>query len=223
MDPAADIEQDQKIRLDEIRFLHNICANLSSEDEKSRMRRAMVVMLYSHFEGFTEFTLEVYRRFVDQSKLKCCEVQPALATAALRDLFKAFQNPEGGRSYLPKELMDARELRPLAIQRAFVADAWVFGQRRATIPDGYVDTESNLKPIVLRKNLFRLGLPHDLFDGLEDSINKLLHYRNNIAHGKRDLAIDETDYDKLFIAVSEIMDELRRSILKAISTQAFRL
>jgi len=223
MDPAADIEQDQRIRLDEIRFLHIICANLSSEDDKSRMRRAMVVMLYSHFEGFAKFTLEVYRRFVDQSKLKCCEVQPALATAVLRDLFKAFQNPDGGRSFLPKELMDARELRPLAIQRTFVENAWAFGQRLAAIPDGYVDTESNLKPVVLRKNLFRLGLPHDLFDGFEGSINKLLHYRNSIAHGKRDLAIDETDYDKLFIAVSEIMDELRRSILKAISTSAFLL
>ena len=98
MDPAAEIEEDQRIRLDEIRFLHNICADLTSEREKSRMRRAMVVMLYSHFEGFTQFTLEVYRRFVDESKLKCCEVQPALATAALKDLFKAFQNPEGGRS-----------------------------------------------------------------------------------------------------------------------------
>ena len=102
-------------------------------------------------------------------------------------------------------------------------NAWVFGQRFAAIPQGYVDTESNLKPIVLRKNLFRLGLPHDLFDGFENSINKLLKYRNDIAHGKRDVVINETDYDKLFAIVSEIMDELRRSILKAISTRAFRL
>jgi hypothetical protein len=223
MDPATELEDEQRIRLEEIHFLQNICAALPSEDQQNRMRRAMVVMLYSHFEGFAKFTFELYRRTVDDQNLKCCEVKPALATAALKDLFKAFRNPDQGSSLLPKVLQDLGELRPLAIERAFVEQAWDFGQRIASIPDTFVDTESNLKPIVLRKNLYRLGLPHDLFEELEGSIHKLLNYRNSIAHGARLSGLDETEYKELFDTVVRIMDELKKAILAAITGEAFRL
>jgi hypothetical protein len=222
MDPAAELEEEQRIRLVEIAFLENICTALPTEDEKDRMRRAMVVMLYSHFEGFAKFTLELYRRAVELCGLKCCDVQPALATSALRDLFKAFRSPDQAQNLLPTVLLSSNELRPLAVERAFIEKAWDFGQRTVSLPDDFVDTESNLKPIVLRKNLFRLGLPHDLFDEVEGSVHKLLNFRNAIAHGSRLSGIDEPDYNELRAAVLRIMQELKRAILDAITSEAFR-
>src|SRR5664280_1185476 len=163
MDPAAEIEEEQRIRMSEIVFLENICTQLPV-DEQNRFRRAMVVILYAHFEGFAKFSFELYRRSIEGSNLKCCEVQPSLATGALRDLFKAFRNPDTGLNLLPPAMRSAVELRPLAIERAFAEKAWDFGQRTAVVPDNFIDMESNLKPAVMRKNLYRLGLPHDLFD-----------------------------------------------------------
>jgi hypothetical protein len=223
MDPAAELEDEQRIRLQEIAFLENVCASLTADADKDRMRRSMIVMLYSHFEGFAKFALELYRRVVDERELKCCEVQPALATTTLRDLFKAFRSPDQAPNLLPKVLQALTELRPLAIERAFIEQAWDFGQRIVSLPEDFVDTESNLKPIVLRKNLFRLGLPHDLFDDIEGSIHKLLNYRNTIAHGSRLSGIDEVEYVELRAAVLRIMEELKKAILAAIAAEAFRI
>lgn len=223
MDPAVELEEDQSKRLEEIRFLQNICAALPDEMEQNRMRRAMVVMLYAHFEGFAKLALEVYRRTIDEQGLKCCEVQPALATAALNDLFKAFRNPEQGLGLLPGPIKGFPELRAFAIERAFVEKAWEFGQQVVSIPDKFVDTESNLKPVVLRKNLYRLGLAHDLFDNMDASISKLLNYRHRIAHGGFPGGLDELEYTELSSAVMLIMDELRKTILQAITSEAFRL
>ncbi len=223
VDAATELEEEQRIRMEEIHFLQNICAALPDEQQQNRMRRAMVVMLYSHFEGYAQFTFEVYRRAIENSQSKCCEVHPSLATAALNDIFKAIRNPDKGVNLLPDAMRTLGELRPLAIERAFVEKAWDFGQRIATVPEEFVDMESNLKPIVLRKNLYRLGLPHDLFDELEGSINKLLNYRNNIAHGSKTSGVDEVEYNELLQAVIRIMDELKKTILTAITTEAFRL
>jgi len=223
MNADVELEEEQRIRTEEIHFLQNVCTSLQDEGERDRMRRSLVVMLYSHFEGFAKFTFEIYRRAIDTAGLKCCEVQPALASSALRDLFKAFRTTDSAQNFLPRALQGLSDLRPLAIERAFVEKAWDFGQRTAAIPDDFIDLESNLKPVVLRKNLFRLGLPHDLFDSLEGSIHKLLNYRNNIAHGSYLAGISEPVYIELRDAVFRIMDELRVTILASISAQSFRL
>ncbi len=222
MDPAAELEGEQKVRVEEIVFLQNICNGLQSNDQKDRMRRSMVVMLYSHFEGFAKFALELYRRNVDERGLKCREVQPVLATCALKDLFKAVRGGDQGKTFLPKTLQLVQELRPIAVERAFVENAWDFGERTASIPEDFVDTESNLKPVVLQKNLFRLGLPHDLFDSIEGNIHRLLNYRNKIAHGGSHIGVDEADYNELYNTVIQVMDELKRTILSSIANQAFR-
>lgn len=222
MDAAAEFEEEQRIRMEEIHFLQNICSGLPDESAQNQMRRTMVVMLYSHFEGFAKFAFELYRRAVENSNLKCCDVQPALATAALKDIFKAFRNPDGAQNFLPKGLKDLTDLKTLAIESAFVENAWEFGQRPISLRGNFVDTESNLKPIVLRKNLYRLGLPHDLFDEFSGSVDKLLKYRNAIAHGSFLKGIDEAVYNELYEMVKHVMNGLKDTILDAIKREAFR-
>jgi hypothetical protein len=223
MDAATELEEEQRLRTKEIYFLQNVCSGLRTDEDKDQMRRAMVVMLYSHFEGFAKFGFEVYRRAVESSNAKCTEVQSALACGALRDLFKAIRNPDQGSALLPVALNRIYELKPMAIERAFVEKAWDFGQRTVSVPEGFIDMESNLTPTVLRKNLYRLGLPHALFDQLGTSINKLLQFRNDIAHGARVGGITEVDYTQLQVAVFRMMDELKATLVSSIEKKAFLL
>ena len=46
------LEGELKWRLDEIHFLHNQQNHISNEKDQNCYRKALVVMLYSHFEGF---------------------------------------------------------------------------------------------------------------------------------------------------------------------------
>ena len=52
--------------------------------------------------------------------------------------------------------------------------------------------------MILRKNLYRLGLPHDLFETFQGEVYRLLGYRNQIAHGELQSGIERQTYDPNF-------------------------
>src|SRR5437868_3879478 len=87
----------------------------------------------------------------------------------------------------------------------------------AEIPvDVVVDTEANLKPSIIRKILYRLGLPYDAFNEHEGKIHKLLNFRNTIAHGAGKDGIDEKTYQEIQSATIEIMSALIKIITSAL-------
>ena len=93
--------------------------------------------------------------------------------------------------------------------------------RAVDIPDEIVDTESNLWPIVLKKNLFRLGFDHECLSAHDGTIHNLVNRRNNIAHGLERSGISEGDFDKLQKAVYEVMDEVMSMVMTSLSKQSF--
>lgn len=217
---ATELEEDQLIRQEELVFLENLCGTLHT-DEQDRMRRSMLLMLYAHLEGFAKLAFTVYCRHINEAGILCRDVQPELATSALRDVFRAFRNPQGAENFLPHELRNLKELRPLAIERTLVKEAFTISLRTVSLPDTYIDTESNLKPEVLRKNLYRLGLPHDMFDAHESTVGKLLGRRNNIAHGSEVAGISADAYSSMKAAVYSVMDALKMKIVESIQTRAY--
>ena len=58
-----------------------------------------------------------------------------------------------------------------------------FMNQKLHIQDSLIDTESNLWYIVLQKNLYKIGLPVDIFNDVKNDINGLVNRRNSIAHG----------------------------------------
>ena len=217
---AAELEEDQRIRQEELAFLENLCGNLS-EPEQDRMRRSMLLMLYAHFEGFAKIAFTVYCRHINEAKVRCREVQPELATTALKDVFLAVRTADNAENFLPKKLKKLGDLRFLAVERTLVKRAFTLGHRVVQIPDKYVDTESNLQPVVLRKNLYRLGLPYDMFDTHEPTVGELLGRRNGITHGADVSGVGITVYDGMKVAVYSVMDDLRLKITEAISARAY--
>jgi hypothetical protein len=79
-----------------------------------------------------------------------------------------------------------------------------------------VDPESNLKPEVIRKNLFRLGFQHDMFQAHEGTVHQLLNKRNSVAHGSTRLGIEEDEYNKLEAAVLDIMSDVVKLLFESL-------
>ena len=220
---AAQMEEDKRFRVGELVFLENICEALPEVGSQNRMRKVLLLMLYAQLEGFTKNTLEIYRRHIDESGLTCGDVRPELATSAFADVFKALQSSDKAtKNFLPVELNELKEdLRTFAIQKTLVDRAATYMRTALKIPDKHVDMESNLKPVVLKKNLFRLALPFSMFDEHDGVLNRLLNQRNRIAHGDLVAGIDESDYEDIRKAVIKIMDELSQKITDAILNRSY--
>jgi hypothetical protein len=217
---SAEIEAEQTWRYDEIRFFQNQSTNLA-DDKQDQFRRVLVLLLYAHFEGFCKFALSLYVNNVNAANIKCGEANYAIAAASLSDLFKTLRNPDKKCPEFRNTLPDETDLHQFARHREFIEQSSSFEDRPVNIPETVVDTESNLKPVVLRKNLYRLGFSHDQLMHVEGDINRLLNYRNKIAHGESTSGINLEDYDTLRLAAFTIMSEVKRLVLEALRNRHY--
>ena len=90
----AVLEDDRTWRQDEIRFLRNQLANLEREDEKSKYRRALVPMLYAHYEGFCKVALQHYVKVVNAAGIACEDASAAIIAASWELIFRRLANPK---------------------------------------------------------------------------------------------------------------------------------
>lgn len=220
-DLAAQLEAELLWRQDEVRFFQNRGATLPTEDEKDQYRRAVILVLYAHFEGFCKFGFELYRTTINGEQVSCAEATPAIAAAGWAQLFKELRDPTKKCPDFKNSLPDDGKLHRFARDREFMERTTEFWQLPVTIPDDFVDTESNLKPVVLRKILYRLGLPHDQFDQHEGQISRLLNTRNKIAHGEDRAGVKETEYEELRKLVFQMMDAIKNKIIEYLRQKAF--
>src|SRR5262249_31564989 len=84
-----------------------------------------------------------------------------------------------------------------------------------------VDPESNLKPDVIRKNLFRLGFQHDMFQPHEGTVHQLLNKRNAVAHGATRVGVEEDDYNELESAVLYMMNEIIKLLFESLRCKSY--
>ncbi len=220
-DLAAQLEAELLWRQDELRFFQNRGATFLTESEKDQYRRAVVLVLYAHFEGFCKFAFELYRTSINAEQIPCADATPAIAAAGWARLFSELRDPNKKCPDFKNRLPDDSKLHRFARDREFVERTAEFGQLPVTIPEDFVDTESNLKPIVFRKILYKLGLPHDQFDQHEGQIDRLLNTRNRIAHGGHRGGVKETEYEELRKLVFQMMDAIKNKILECLREKLF--
>ncbi|HXL21340.1 MAG TPA: MAE_28990/MAE_18760 family HEPN-like nuclease [Candidatus Dormibacteraeota bacterium] len=218
----AELEADRAWREEEVRTFQNRGAKLDNENDRRRYRRALVLLLYAHYEGFCKFALTLYASAVNRSGISCGKASYAIAAASLADLFRDLRNPEKKSSIFRRVLPEDAKLHRFAREHEFIELAAELEKRPVNIPDDAVDTESNLTPVVLRKNLYRLGLPHDKFDSHKSEINKLLGVRNGISHGSLKDGVEEKLYRELRSATYSIMSGLSTDLMKALHDSAYR-
>lgn len=218
----AELEDERTWRREEIRFLMNRLADLDTDDDRNRYRRAVLLLLYAHFEGFCKTALLIFVRAINRESLSCEAVQPVLVAASCRSLLKSLADPNSKSDFFRSGAPDDEKLHFAWRSQEFLKRlAEVLG-KPVDIPDDVVDTESNLWPIVLKKNLFRLGFEHDRLSAHDGTIHNLLNRRNNIAHGIERAGISESEFEKLQKAVYEVMDEVMSMVVVSLTKQSFR-
>ncbi len=217
----AELEEDRAWREEEIRDFQNRGSSIASEEERKRYRRALILLLYAHFEGFSKFAFMLYASAVNRTAITCGKANYAIAAASLADMFTSLNNPQKKSALFRRELPDDFKLHRFAREREFIERLAEIERKQVNIPDYVVDTESNLTPIVLRKNLYRLGLPHDQFDSYAPEINRLLSIRNGISHGALKDGVGEKMYEQLRTVTSSIMTTLSAGVMKALSDAAY--
>ncbi|MEW6536909.1 MAG: MAE_28990/MAE_18760 family HEPN-like nuclease [Candidatus Auribacterota bacterium] len=217
----AELELEQEWRQREIRFLQNQIASVKPEKEQDLFRRAAVLILYAHFEGFCKFAFTVYANAVNSEGITCGEANYAIAAASLSDLFRALREPERKCPQFKKELPDDSALHRFARDREFIEQSDEFEKRRVNIPDWVINTESNLNPMVLKKILYRLGFYHNQFISIEGDIQLLLNYRNGIAHGESKNGIPLNKYNRVRSAAYRVMDTVKAEVMAALQQKLY--
>lgn len=165
--------------------------------------------------------IPLYVKTINDEGIKCSDADYAIAAASLADLFRALRNPEKKCDDFRRTLPNDTELHRFARDREFIERISLFDKRTVNIPDHVVDTESNLKPVVLRKNLYRLGFPHDQFEDIEGKIHLLLKYRNKIAHGELLTGIDRKQYERLKDVTYKVIDRIKRDVMHSLLNKQY--
>lgn len=218
----AVLEDDRTWRQDEIRFLRNQLANLESEGEKSKYRRALVPMLYAHYEGFCKVALQHYVKVVNEADIECENASAAIIAASWELIFRRLANPKQKCDVFREALPDDAKLHEFARRHHFVEQITEFWKQRAHLPDEAVDMESNLTPTVLRKSLFKLGIAHDVVESFAGDIHHLLRRRNGIAHGQFREGLDSAEYDRVEKAAFVAMESVMGLVMDAIGCADYR-
>ncbi len=217
----TEIENEESWRLNEIHFFQNLLAGIKSENEQAQFRRALVLILYAHFEGFCKFAFLHYIKAVNELKIKSNEANYSLTAIALADVFDVLRNPQKKSDIFRRSLPDDTTLHRFARECEFLENIDKAHGKNVLISEKVIDTESNLKPEVLQKILFRLGLPHTKFDNIKDKINKLVGYRNKIAHGESRKGISKKEYEELRDYVYFIMGEVKRDVMDSLKNKHY--
>ncbi len=217
----AQLETDLEWRQAELRALSNIQATARRQAERDYLRRAMLVMLYAHAEGFCKVAFLVYVNAINKAGTTCSDAPEVLVAAAFADIFHALAHGDPKQKVFSDAPHPDPKLAVLAREREFISKLPRFLGRPLQVPDTAVNTEDNLSSRVIRRNLYRLGFSEDLLKEYHSEFDELLKRRCSIAHGADPGPVKEGDYTRLQAAIFRAMDHLALSLAVAVEDSNF--
>lgn len=205
----AALETELAWRQEELAFFKNQL-NEVEESNKNKYRKSLVLILYSHMEGYIKIGLQTYIQYINSQGLNHRDVNTGLMVASMHKEFIAYENMERKSEFFRKALPDDTRLHRLYRRVDFMEKMENFKEQELVIDDQIIDTESNLWYIVLQKNLYKIGLPVDLFDDYRSDIDALVNRRNSIAHGNFKSGVTDIEFSNWERKVSEILEGITR-------------
>lgn len=194
-------------------------APAASQDD---LRKSLILVLYSHLEGFCVFALRHYVEAINDASIVCGDASPAVLAGAWEELFQAVLHGDKKCEVFGQRLPDDRGLHSHWRRRHFVEEIRTLEAGRVKLSEKVINAESNLKPVVLQRNMFVLGLDHTFVTAHEGTLNRFLGKRNRIAHGEERRGIAEREYQEYETLVQRICRDLIDFLTVAHRTQLFR-
>jgi hypothetical protein len=180
----ADLEGDRRSREAEIALFEGLIPRDDGSNRDS-LKRSLVLLIYSHVEGYCKFSLLTYVGWLNSAGLKCEQVAYPLVAATLSKVFAALRDPSSKHDFFRNVLPLDSTLHLVAREQAFVERCSEMFIKDVNIPDRVVDTKSNVTPELLMKMLYLLGMNYREVEPHSANLSKLLGIRNAIAHGDR--------------------------------------
>lgn len=166
----------------------------SKNSLQSALIRAILPLLYAHWEGFVKVSLSYYLEFVSNKGLKNNELKTQFIALSLQ-----------------KKIGDLKE-NSVKNKTQIIDFIFSNSEKQSNIPTkNIINTKSNLKYDVLDEILFIMDLEDVYFDSQKDLINDLVNERNYIAHGEHKL-IEYDTFLEFFNDTISLMEYLKTKI-----------
>ncbi|WP_438423204.1 MAE_28990/MAE_18760 family HEPN-like nuclease [Aquimarina macrocephali] len=171
-------------------------------DHKELQIKYSIPALYAIWEGFVKNTFTIYSNHLNSLNINRSEISPPLLTHQL-DSECDFNNPRTAFKSKKKlvELIDN------------ILDDTI------TIKPS-VPTESNVNFKVLNRILERYCI-EQLDDSYDRGLNRLLRFRNMIAHGENALTVNMTDVTEFISLIENLMLDLIINIEKSEANESY--
>ena len=219
----TEIEEDLAWREDELRHFENRISSDANIDiqKKTIETKPLVLFLYAHFEGHAKLMFTVYVNALNNCNISCKNVSFPLIASSLHSEFGALKNPDKKNPFFPKEYEPMFKELGRRVEFFENLEQILTTSLKLNV-DNIVDTESNLKPDVLKKIFFRLGFDTENIDDRDfGKINRLLQLRNNFAHGSYFEGISYNEYEEIKTIVWKVLREIKNLVIDYISNNKF--
>lgn len=151
----AAIEGELAWRQEELAFFKNQLNEIEGE-KQNKYRKSLVLILYSHMEGYIKICLQTYIQYINSQGLNRKDVNTELMVASMDKEFFAYEKLDRKYEVFRKKLPDDIRLHRLYRRVDFMEKIEDFKEKELIIDDQIIDTESNLWYIVLQKNLYKI-------------------------------------------------------------------
>lgn len=186
----------------------------SREVHNHTIIRSAVLLLYSHWEGYVKRVFEGFFYYLNFKSLKHKDLKINLiALSSSREMTHNLSHKRFS-SYLKS----VRYILEDCNEKKFKVNV-----------NDCVDTKSNLNVEVMDELLSMLGIDTDYFsNNILHIDNRLLRYRNAIAHGERtdnnpNYFVSSEDFDDLYEKVNELTDSFESLILNHLETEGYKV
>ncbi len=198
------IDKDLASRKNEISFLMGMVSEKKSNRMVSVLAKSLIVVAYSHWEGFVKLTSARYLSYVNFLSIPKCDMNSrmnAVGLAWLGDI----------RGFSKCGLVC--EINEILCQEDY----------KLTFPvDPLVSTESNLNSEVLKKIMTDIGSASTEFECDAAFLDKkLLKFRNQLAHGEI-LYVDIDEALSIGQSVIELLNKYRDLVQNMVATEQYR-
>lgn len=198
------LEEDIKWRTQEIALVKKaVLRRDQTATMKIVQRRYAVPSMYAIWEGFIVTALSAY---VDELSKRNISVSKVQRNLFAYELFKEFSLYETPKVYEKRVSLADRIRNHLTNVCKYKTP---------------IETNSNVDFKELVFLLKRFAISEEGLDRYESSLMKMISLRNQIAHGKRDVSITESNINEFSLLIEDVMGDVSIRITDALRKKAY--